>query len=328
MRITNIKKQLGYIKHWSHFSMSYMFFNLLLTQKDLLLKMDFLNVVKWATSKKTQYIHNYIKTNFGDTLELYRKKKDESRRVSDYKIWVFWAQGFENAPDIVKICNIQLNKNNENVINLSMDNIRNYVDIPQYIIDKLNNNVISITHFSDILRMSLLAKHGGLWIDSTCFTSNNLSTHIAKYKLFSCKSYPLENNYDNLSNSRWSGWAMGIDTVDNNMYALMRDLLYSYWNKEHLLIDFFFIDYLLDYSYLNYHNVRTLLDNIECNNHQWLELSRCRNDKFNREKYDVLIEDNFIFKMSYKYPLRRYTEYNELTFYGKLYQDVLQSNAD
>ena len=41
--------------------------------------------------------------------------------------------------------------------------------------DKFINNIFSITHFSDIIRMALLSKYGGYWIDSTYLVTSPLT---------------------------------------------------------------------------------------------------------------------------------------------------------
>lgn len=53
---------------------------------------------------------------------------------------------------------------------IDQNNYRDYVDIPDYIIKKLDKKQMSLTHFSDILRMALLYEYGGVWMDATLFT--------------------------------------------------------------------------------------------------------------------------------------------------------------
>ena len=82
-------------------------------------------------------------------------------------------------PLVPKLCLKQLKKNVNNsqrIVVLSEKNYRDYVDLPSYVIEKLNKGKISITNFSDVLRYALLTKYGGLWIDSTCYTTANLQT--------------------------------------------------------------------------------------------------------------------------------------------------------
>lgn len=74
-------------------------------------------------------------------------------------------------PQLVQGCFRQLTTYNDNVCLITKDNYNKYCHIPDYILQKLYRQEISITHFSDILRVSLLAENGGLWLDSTCWVS-------------------------------------------------------------------------------------------------------------------------------------------------------------
>ena len=66
---------------------------------------------------------------------------------------------------------IQSKKNagDHRVIILTEDNYKQYVNIPEWLEEKKNKGVISRTHFSDVLRLTLLSHYGGLWLDSTFF---------------------------------------------------------------------------------------------------------------------------------------------------------------
>ena len=67
-------------------------------------------------------------------------------------------------------------------------NYKDYVNMPDYIIRKQQSGEIDLTHFSDILRMMLLARHGGIWMDSTLLIpSKHLGTFIhPEDKFWSC----------------------------------------------------------------------------------------------------------------------------------------------
>ncbi|MDI6097834.1 capsular polysaccharide synthesis protein [Actinoplanes sp. NEAU-A12] len=99
------------------------------------------------------------------------------RSTFDQPIFVYWAQGFEAAPPVVKACLAALKANNpgSRVHELSLDNLGGYVDVPEDLADALADDHF---HFSDLLRMLLLEKFGGIWVDATCFVSEPLRPHI------------------------------------------------------------------------------------------------------------------------------------------------------
>jgi tetratricopeptide (TPR) repeat protein len=99
------------------------------------------------------------------------------RSTFDRPIFVYWAQGFASAPPVVKACLAALKANNPGlrVHELSLENLGGYVDVPEDLAAALADNHF---HFSDLLRMLLLEKFGGIWLDATCFVSEPLRPHI------------------------------------------------------------------------------------------------------------------------------------------------------
>jgi len=94
-------------------------------------------------------------------------------------IYIYWAQGFENAPEIVKICRDSWKTMNPtwNVVELHDTNLCGYIDIT----DSLSNSNIQTAAKSDIIRISLLQKWGGVWTDATCFCRVSLDKWLPKY---------------------------------------------------------------------------------------------------------------------------------------------------
>lgn len=105
----------------------------------------------------------------------YSEKSGTQHNV-DEPIWIFWWTGEENAPEIVKACiqSVRRNANRHKVVLLSKANICDYIALPEYIEQKHNKGIIGHAHYSDMVRLTLLSKYGGLWIDATVFISQPL----------------------------------------------------------------------------------------------------------------------------------------------------------
>ena len=73
--------------------------------------------------------------------------------------------------------------------------------MPDYIIRKQQSGEIDLTHFSDILRMMLLAQHGGIWMDSTLLIPSNTSAHLSVQKINSGAA--TITRYYNISQGGW-----------------------------------------------------------------------------------------------------------------------------
>ena len=63
-------------------------------------------------------------------------------------------------------------------------NYRELVTFPPYIEQKYREGKISRAHFSDLLRLALLTKYGGVWIDATVYCSEDAGAFFAKQPLF------------------------------------------------------------------------------------------------------------------------------------------------
>lgn len=94
-------------------------------------------------------------------------------------IWFLWLQGLGKAPLVVKECYESWLKHNPDwqLILLDENNISNHIDLPDY--SRKNN--ITKQAYSDILRINLLAKYGGVWADATCFCVKPLDEWLPEY---------------------------------------------------------------------------------------------------------------------------------------------------
>lgn len=151
------------------------------------------------------------------------------------KIWFCWLQGLENAPDLVKACYQSLQKHlvgyEINVI--TSQNLGEYVELPDYIITKWKNKSISNAHFSDVIRIALLAKWGGTWIDSTVLCTGKMPSYIENSNFF-----VFSNEYRNDLSSKISNWF--IHAIPNHpIIVKTRDLLYKYWKQNDKICHYF-----------------------------------------------------------------------------------------
>ena len=131
----------------------------------------------WALKKKTHWLDQYLSTRYSSIYAEAKKTRSSSFETTENttrKIWVFWGQGEENMPSLVKACFQQLQKNNPEVNLVTLDNYSQYLDLPTKIIDRVRKKELTWAFFSDVLRTSLLAVHGGLWLDATVWVPGKL----------------------------------------------------------------------------------------------------------------------------------------------------------
>ena len=106
----------------------------------------------------------------------------EQSKIKNFKkiIWILWYQGWANAPKIILECKdswIEKNPDWE-VRLLDKNSIDSYKEIKKC--KRLFNN-LSIAHISDLIRLSLLEKNGGVWVDASLFCIIPLEKWIFEY---------------------------------------------------------------------------------------------------------------------------------------------------
>ena len=105
----------------------------------------------------------------------YRRPEPDRKLTSHNipkKIWIYWAEGWENAPAIVKLCRdswIQRNSEWE-VVLLDESNLSRHIELDS-IVDK---KTMSQVWKADIIRLHLLEQYGGVWADATTFCATPL----------------------------------------------------------------------------------------------------------------------------------------------------------
>ena len=160
------------------------------------------------------------------------------------KVWVFWMQGMDKAPALVQRCysSLQENLKDREIILITEKNLNEYVQFPDYIMEKLKRGIITYTHLSDLLRVELLIRYGGTWLDSTVFCSGS---NIPRYMLDS-DFFVFQNLRpgDNGNVLNFSSWFM-TSCSNNKILLLTRELLYAYWKKNNSMIDYFLIHHFM-----------------------------------------------------------------------------------
>lgn len=84
-------------------------------------------------------------------------------------IWIYWHQGFIAAPKLVRMCVLSWKIRNPDfrIEVLDKHSIKKFLKIPSNI--NLQRGDLSIQIYSDYLRLALLNKYGGIWVDAYCY---------------------------------------------------------------------------------------------------------------------------------------------------------------
>jgi hypothetical protein len=91
-------------------------------------------------------------------------------------LWLYWHQGWASAPMLVQRCIESWRQKNPKwkIVALSRDTLCTSVSLPAF----YSLKDIAITALSDVIRIHLLARHGGVWADATTWCVRPLDEWI------------------------------------------------------------------------------------------------------------------------------------------------------
>lgn len=268
-------------------------------------------------SREHEKIRDYLIQKYGSILEKYKNIETNSKDIiqNNETIWMCWWQGVENAPEIVKRCINSVKKyaGNRPLVVITRDNYNNYIKLPNHILNKFEKGLISITHFSDILRINILSKYGGIWLDATCFITGDIFSDLLP-EFYSVK-LPHNDKEICVSDGKWCVFFMS-GMANNVLFNFVKDFYNEYWKNENSILDYYLLDYIIDMAYNNINYVKKMIDSIPENNIKIHTLKEILNEPYNEKNYMELLKYNKIHKLAHE---RKYI--NELnngqeTFYG------------
>jgi len=153
-------------------------------------------------------------------------------------VWTYWDQGKDCAPAIVDKCisSQRLHFGDRHIL-LSDRSLAEYIDIPNYIVEK--RHLMTTTHFSDIIRLLILKKYGGTWVDATVFISSSPSDPESGFFAFS-------RPHDPYFLSSWFLQARANSYIVSKWLSVLLD----YWKSHDALIDYYLLHHLFEVEVL------------------------------------------------------------------------------
>ena len=257
--------------------------------------------IKAASDQKTRYIVQYLRKECAEIVRRFADQKPSASGKRADTIWVFWWTGEQSAPELVRACinSIRKNANGHEVVMLDQSNYQQYVKLPEHIIRKHDAGIIGHAHFSDIVRLSLLASCGGAWIDATVFLSQPVPDIVFTRDFYTMRAYDPDALYP--SKSRWCGYFLAGDP-SFPLFGFTRDCLIAYWREHNIDIDYLLMDYIMILGYETVPEIRASVDSLEDNNLLRNKLMACRNEPYSAELFRELTDgDTFVSKLSWRY---------------------------
>ena len=226
--------------------------------------------------------------------------------ITNKTIFWCWFQGFDTIPKLALagLNSIKQNLKDYNIIILNETNINEYVDIPRYIMYKYKKGMFTPTHFSDILRLELLNKYGGTWIDASVLITkydprfyNNILFFFGERKSVGCIG---------------SSWFITSEKGSPILRTTL-DLLHEYWRKCNRLYNYFLLHLFIKMACDKYNaDYKKVL--FESNIPPHVLQSQLKN-KFNETLYNEILEKSSVHKLTVHIPDN---EFEKNTFYSHI----------
>lgn len=261
--------------------------------------------------KNFDIAEKYLEKRYKATIEKY-KVLEKNVSMSGYSvragryIWALWLTGYNSAPELVKKCSESLKKHSSGfeVILLDEKSINEYVDIPDYIWDKYYAGVIGPAHFSDIVRVKLLNKYGGVWLDAKVFLSGDFTTDIWNNRFYSPHRISNQANYRiSIADRRWICGIMSTNIKNYLLFSFISEMYDLYWRDHSKAIVYLLLDTFIDIAVKNFINVKKDIESIPVTDDSYYSLSAVLNETYDEDEWKRIMQATDIHILSTKIKL-------------------------
>lgn len=287
----------------------------------------FLEVIK----KKDEYVQKWIELKF---LPVLNQIEDEELNVENFDniIWTMWLQGTNEMPEIVNLCHqsVQKNRGDFEHILLTKENLHKYIDIPKHILLKWEKGIIGNAHFSDYVRIAILEKYGGVWLDSTILLNQPLSLkYLTKYPQFHVKGLKnFKNDFLYFESHNWGSYFLSR-LGETKFYTFLRKCLDLYWQEFDKDIDYLFLNHLAYLGRSRSQGMNLEFQTIPANNTEAENLYQILEESYTDTQYFNVVEksNTYIFKLNHRHKMRRIIN-NEETIYSQLLRNYCDQKTN
>ena len=262
---------------------------------------------------KQEKISKYLLREYLDPFLLRAKPDLKQLSEKERVIWQYWDTGLERAPKIVKTSVKSVRKHlpsGYKHVLLTDENIYEYVQIPDWVKEKRRNNPsFRTTFFSDILRLFLLEKYGGIWIDATIFMSSEIPAYILKSPFFCFYrgAEPRDALVYESFNPTYFSWRPEFKVRQCNSFLVadkshpfvsaLKEMLLSYWEREDEIRHYFIFQLLFEELIKTppYSGIKWDCENDLRIHRMLFEVKK----SFNQEQWDEICSSCYVHKLTY-----------------------------
>lgn len=235
-----------------------------------------------------------------DNLDELRARIRRSRAASVEEtaptpVFVFWDHP-ETMPAIVRAARETMRQHvggSLRLVELTDTNLGEWVDIDPAMRAKMR---AMPAHFSDYLRVKLLQRHGGLWLDSTCYLTADLDSatrelRAAEFFLF---------RYAGSRTGSWFLWSR----ADSYQLHAVDAVMELWWEREARLTNYFMWHDIVEMLYWTDSTYRSAWDRMpKVHPRTALQLLAQLKKPYDEEQVRRISEEGFVQKLTHKLPV-------------------------
>jgi len=262
----------------------------------------------------------YLRKKYNYIVEKYKNLNiDESKKIgSKTTVWRYWHQSVDSVPYPVDITLKSMdNKVGEHPIKiLDQNSYKEYIDVPDYIEEKCQNGQMNIAVFSDYIRVALLKKYGGVWLDSTFYVNSKFPSEIDNMCFYTI-------NQGNkrkwvVTRDKWSVCFLAC-APQNLLISFCEEFLREYWKYETTPVAYLMTDCIIGIAYDEIPAISKMINEVPKNNtHCFDFLSDFRNEDYDEETQRQMGNDTFVYQLSYKFTWNKKGANGKLSNFGGL----------
>ncbi|TNH02786.1 hypothetical protein FHQ26_12220 [Testudinibacter sp. TR-2022] len=247
----------------------------------------------------------FILENLVDLKKITQYKIDNATPAGSYKIKVFtyWHDA-NSLPPLVSHCRASLKKYISSEFDLIILDENNYKDWIDCDLENLRNS-ISQAHFTDLLRLRLLEKWGGFWLDATCLLSEDFytATHTIRQQ---------EHFFFSYINSRVGNWFIW-SKPHSYVITMISEVLTCWWAQKNRLTNYFMTHDIIEMLYWVDDEYRKHWDNMyKLHPKNALLILREYNTICSKDEFNIMLKSSFVHKLNYKYDTNKITKSGSL----------------
>lgn len=258
--------------------------------------------------RKNHLFQLFLKNRFAATISRYCKYSETAEpfiNPDSAPIWVFWFQGESAAPLFIQeaISNIRRNAGKHPVHIVMLDDLHTYIEIPQKILRLFHEKKISAAAFSDVIRIWLLERYGGIWLDATMVITHPFPDTIFEVPFWTAKNQHVSPAYDSrwIDISAWEGYFLASQPHSLH-FKFLKSCFEEYYRQYDQVLDYLLINHFAKIARETVPVIAAAYASIPTNNADCESL----NDALLRDDHEkvrqLMLSDTYVFKLGRRFP--------------------------